>query len=423
MSEPPGDDTELWQDDRDSLPERSLSRDTSLEDLLERRTPLRVRLAQGLGLLLLGTVLVGLLLHAVLTAPGASVSIPSTPKPAPVALGPVLVLSNLSYGAVTLNGAPLPGSPPLVTRFRLGTNTLTLTSPPFRPRTCRIQWPTDQSPNGCDIQMNVGETYTVGGQSVSPPVIVVLSFTDADLPADLKAHALAAVTETLHAMLLRTTVPAGEYVATGGDAQGQILSQRSTSPLRADLLVTPNALGANGENFCDDLICVPMRDPATGQAIITRPTWLIDPEVSVEWQFTSNDGHVTYTTAYPSYLPKVLLLTYDPQAGWQVDQADTELIDGFALPNALEFAMCAAGANTLSTVAEPTAVEPPQYQINTVNEQGIEGCVFQLATANGTSAGNFIWRFGVLLAANSQAHARLPYLPLAPPGELSAVDA
>jgi hypothetical protein len=35
----------------------------------------------------------------------------------------------------------------------------------------------------------------------------------------------------------------------------------------------------------------------------------------------------------------------------------------------------------------------------------------------------FVWRFGVLLAAGSVAHALQPTLPLAPPAELAVVSA
>jgi hypothetical protein len=93
------------------------------------------------------------------------------------------VLSNVTTGTVTLNGVRLVGSPPLVTTFRRGMNTLTLTVSPVRPLTCHVQWPARQSDGVCDLPPTTGLPHSVGGRLVSPVPIVVFSFGSEDLTA------------------------------------------------------------------------------------------------------------------------------------------------------------------------------------------------------------------------------------------------
>jgi hypothetical protein len=50
----------------------------------------------------------------------------------------------------------------------------------------------------------------------------------------------------------------------------------------------------------------------------------------------------------------------------------------------------------------------------------VEGCELG-AAINGVDGGRYVWRFGVLLAADAQAHRILPALPLASPAEIAAV--
>ena len=135
---------------------------------------------------------------------------------------------------------------------------------------------------------------------MTPAVTVYLSFGSTDLPSSVETRALTAVTKALQAMPLRTTVPAGDYFATGVDGQGHILSLQATAPVQADLLVTVSAFDG-GESFCDDPGCVSLRDPATGR-VITRPSWVVDAEIRVEWDFTANNSHVAHSTVY-SYVP------------------------------------------------------------------------------------------------------------------------
>ena len=61
-------------------------------------------------------------------------------------------------------------------------------------------------------------------------------------------------------------------------------------------------------------------------------------------------------------------------------------------------------------------------QLRSQAATGPEGCEIVAAVVNPTNRpANFIWRFGVLLAADPAAHFVLPGLPLAPADEQRAV--
>jgi hypothetical protein len=298
---------------------------------------------------------------------------------------------------------------------------MTLTAPPFRPQTCQVVWPGAQVQGTCDLRRDVSAPYHVGGRSVTPVALVELWLSGDDLPAAVRERTLANISATLRAVPLRTTVPAGEYVATGLDADGQITSQRVATPLYADLVVTPDSLGSYGDQFCQDSGCVPLPAAATA-------SWAVFTGVSDQWQFTPLSGGQALRSALspPSWFLR-LVLTADSVNGWDVDQQRTEQLNGFGLPFALPATVCRAGADVLSTRVTPNPPpgppSPQQYSPSVVSDHGLAGCELRLTNASGASGGSFIWRFGVLLAADAQAQALMPDLPLAPPSALAAVGA
>src|SRR5207302_846820 len=79
-------------------------------------------------------------------------------------------------------------------------------------------------------------TPNINGPIVTPALIVSLSVLFEYLPDASQAGALAAATAALQSVTPQISVPAGEYYATGLDANGNIISQRATAPLQAELL-------------------------------------------------------------------------------------------------------------------------------------------------------------------------------------------
>jgi hypothetical protein len=373
------------------------------------------RLAARVAPFLALALIVGALLRisaSVSPAPPA----PPTATPAPVPLGPVILRSNVSYGRITLNGRQVSGSPPLVATFRTGANALTLSAPPFAPQSCRITWPGAQVQSGkCDTDRS-GLTYTVNGQPVKSVLVVTINLTQDALPADLQASALAAVTQGISAIRLPTTVPAGQYIAMGRDGTGRILIQRAAGPLRAEVLfqlstTDPSAPGGICSRYCGTWI-----DPEIAPMLVGQ-VWVIEVEIaSLQWHFTASSGETVASAVYAVPTLINLALTFDGRGGWQVSLDATQVVNGFSLSAGLAANICDTGSREL----EPLV--PQGDYVVQMRYNDVEGCAIQLQAPNGINQGSFVWRFGVLLAADAQAHHLAPMLPVAPPAEIAAVS-
>jgi hypothetical protein len=102
-----------------------------------------------------------------------------------------------------------------------------------------------------------------------------------------------------------------------------------------------------------------------------------------------------------------VILAYDPATGWQVSHPT-------AILGSVQSSVCQAGIMMLwSTLGSANAPVP-------LHDRGVEGCELG-AKVNGVDGGRYVWRFGVVLAADAQAHSILPALPLASPAEIAAV--
>jgi hypothetical protein len=363
-------------------------------------------------------LLVGVLLRASIQAFPA----PATVTPVPIPLGPVVLRSNVSYGRVTLNGRQLSGSWPLVSTFRTGMNVLTLSAAPFALQTCRVTWPAAQVRSGACETDRSGLTYTINGRVVKSVLVVTVEVTMDALPAGLQASAQAAVAQSISAVRLPTTVPAGQYIATGRDRTGRIAVQRAAAPLDAEVLfqldtTQPSAPGGICSQFCSGWI-----DPEEASQIAEQ-VWVIAVDVgSLQWRFTGSSGEAFTSAVYPATPQVPLALLYDGAGGWQVSQDATQAINGFSLSAGLAASICDTGAQELGPlVPQSNNLVPQSDNIVQVRYHDIEGCVLQAQAPDGSSQGSFVWRFGVLLAADAQAHRLAPSLPAAPPAEVAAV--
>src|SRR5690348_10298836 len=191
-----------------------------LDDAMRPRPPSRGRAwCTAAVVALVALVAVGIL-HGFASggAVGATVSVAPTATADDRGL---LVESNVNYGTLTLNGKRISGALPLIVKPRPGANTLTLSAPPFNPHTCRVQWP-DQavSISGCDRGSSTGATLQ--GQTLGEIQTIQLTLSGDDMPPDLQSAALGALTHALGGVHFKTTVPAGDYIATGHNDQGRI---------------------------------------------------------------------------------------------------------------------------------------------------------------------------------------------------------
>jgi len=408
-------------------PEDSAAPDTlrpvELDDLLRRRPSPRPRilasLATAAGLLLIALlVLRALPPQLARQAPGVP-SRPSQPMPATIALA-----STVAYGRVTLNGQELPDAPPLLIHPRQGDNVVMIEAPPFAPHVCAFHWdpaagaflPSANAPDNACTTTDADPGFVIRGVTVRWAIDVTFTPADlaqANLVPDALTQAKQAVSRELAALHLTTTVPAGDYIATGRDPTGAIATRRAASPLHATVtLAMPAPSDPPSPITCPLTLCsaiVQHAVPPGGERL-----WQVAVAPAYRWTFTDAAGHSLSSPTYRAGMLQITLAWTD--SAWEPATAGLSLPSPVnPTPGAL---LCDGGvyeiaARLSSAISPGTAAFGP----------GVEGCLILGPDPHADAPATFVWRFGVLLAASSAAHALLPALPLAPPAEIAAVTA
>ncbi|HEY7349427.1 MAG TPA: hypothetical protein VH599_14020 [Ktedonobacterales bacterium] len=376
-----------------------------LETLLNRPLSRRKRLVQ-IGLMLAALVVVVVTFW--------NVAAPNTPPGQPVRLQPtsppptLTIFSNVNYGALTINGQPISSSPLSIKMHSQPPYTVTLDAPPFRPLSCSFP-PPSPDPRYSFMACSASDGFTMNQQTVST---LEMLFTLADLPPDQQQQINTLIPRAVTAQ--RTiTAPARSLIATGLAPYGAITSRRLTGPLAATAFLVPVRQDSQRGNFCQGFICL-----APGgflpNASLNGQFWEVATPVALRWRFTGASGQVVSDVTFPVGSILTLDLSYDAATGWQVG-----LLSPAQLSQHLAQLACLTGVNVLGGEAQRLNNQA-YWNITTLHDQGIEGCELglQLDTAD---QGHFVWRFGVLLAADAKAHSLLPALPIASPTDLAAV--
>jgi hypothetical protein len=415
-----------------------------LDDVLARRTPPRRRALQTALVTAAFVLVAGVVVHGSLTtlptlpfaAHPVATSTPShrwtstfsqysgwtsTSSQGSVQIIPattlpmVTITSNVTFGVLTLNGHRLPDPPPEPVMLSSTANTIILDATPFQPVKCTLGGVTATTSLSslnvsapCGLSASSSESTSSSGSVLQVQIQILV--TGDDLPPDLRDSALATVRQAVRQTpMQRTTVPVGQHYATGLDANGMILSQRATQPLIAELSVAPYIPAAVGEGplfggvpflECPELQCGgPALDHATPGTV-----WFVGEDVTTVWRFTTASGDLAGTVTLPSSRLFIFALTFDPSGGWRLAEGGSLPDPQMWPPNTLD--QCSAAARLLGGLLSSGVRS---------FSSGVEGCQLQ------ANSGTFIWRFGVLLAADAQAHTMLPALPIASPAEISAV--
>lgn len=381
-----------------------------LDDLV-RPTPhsLRNRLLQVSGILALIALALGIIANQL-----ARAQPPAPPSETVAASHPVVLVSNVSFGVVTLNGTRLRDAPPVVLLLRQGRNQITLSAPPFAPRSCQLSWSGTELD---DIGDCPGEgrfrSVRIHGQFIEPALAVALTVSGDDLPPALDDSARQAIVAALaQARLGPVNMGPDEFLAMGGLFLVDVTTRPTGKPIRANVgFALPGQLPYTFiPTVCPSVFCA--GTPLRSQIASPDLHWAVALGAGYRWTYTDAYGTVVANSpSYPLGPPAAVqvMLIARPAGGWAVAGAITPegTVDAtFGSWNGL---LCAAGMEILQAMSEA-------YRgfVNVIQDRGIPGCELVLEAADSPATGRFIWRCGVLLAADQSAHASLPGVPVAP---------
>jgi hypothetical protein len=389
-----------------------------LDHILSRRSPRGKRVVQ-LTLLLAMTAAVIFTLWDVVPKEGTGSPTPLL-TPLPSALS---IESNVNFGTLTINGKQQPE--PLPSAIRLhgrGPYTITLSAPPFRSLTCPFPLPRPGTPWGGVIgyidgysPCLAGTGFTMQQQSVTN---LEMLFTMADLPSDQQQQINALIPEQVTAEQT-FTVPSGSWFVSGLTAHDLITSARTLEPLTATAYLVPSQQASQPGSSCTGYICADSGGFILGGSL-SGQYWEVTTPISLRLLLRKASGEVVSDVTFPFASMLTLYLTYTGSTGWQVG-----LVSPQQMVQDLTQVVCPTGSNVLASYAQQTS-DQLYWTVNTLHDRGLAGCELSLQVNSGENSGSqgeFVWRSGVLLAANEQGHLTLPQLPMATTADLSAVGA
>ena len=380
-----------------------------LETLLGQPPSWRKRFSQ-VGLLLAVLLVVLVTYWGISRPPAPSVPVvilqPTAPPPS------VSIVSNVNYGALTINGLPESSVPPVT--FRVGSQppySITLNAPPFQPLTCQFPPLKTIAPyvfNPC----NAGGVINVDQQAANT-LEMLLSL--ANLPPSQQQQIDTLISDSL-SFQQTVTAPVGSAIVTGLNPDGTLNTTLATGPLTASVFLAPSTQLPRREVYCFSFTCIGAVEPAPS-SVTPANSWQVLTPIVLRWRFTTASGKVVSDTTFSSS-PVVLTLifSYDAATGWRLTPF---LSSGSAQFGRVSDLLCFSGEQLL-TQAQTSAYSSDGWAVNVLHDQGAAGCELAL-TQHGVDQGHFVWRFGALLAADATARATLPTLPAASPAELAAV--
>jgi len=379
------------------------------------RPPAWRKRATQIGLALAALLAVAVIFRGVIPSANQAPDGQATSQSIP-ALPTVLIESNINFGTVSINGQRQRGKLPLLFEARNSAYRITIEAPPFSVMSCTIIFfdGAPENDGSCNFASGDLSSITTNGVTAIPDYSIELDFLADNLPQDQQDQINTLLAQSI-SQQQTTTVPAGSYIATSFNADSTITSQRVTTPVQATAsLVASDNFGPQEPASCTGLICQGGIDPEQ-YASLTGNVWVISVPVALRWRFTTTAGQVLSDVSFPIASLQVTLLAYSPDTGWSISAQSAAT--PFTIPDQLNNLDCQTGG---MVVQQQT--QEPSIGYNIVDGQGIEGCEIDLLDTTGGANGNFVWRFGVLLAADSTAHTLLPHLPIAPQTEINAVQ-
>lgn len=427
MTSPEGEGAE---DGLDASPAAHTAQMDDLDTLMRPRLTRRARLLRAGALIALIAVVAAGLAWRVSgeSLPFSAAIATAIPSPTVGVVPLLLITSNVNYGTLTINGRRVAGTV-AVFRPRRGQNTITLTAEPFAPTTCTFSWPGFSRSSGpCSYGDGSPQDVTVGGEHYSVSYNLDISMRGDQLSAEECARVKDAVSSALDATRPAIAVPTGQYIATGAYRDGLAVVQRTEQRLVARLAAALPA--AMGSTPCAEFGETGWSNPEPLQRLQGRH-WLtqVSPELRMRFSTPSPSGReVAHTHDYVSSL--TMDLVYTPTGGWSAaahaSPPQNDPWEIVPLGEQMAQSLCDAGGQDLQDALRH-AHQDRSFNSGSSSSppgmRGIHGCRMAVSNTNELSNASpaFLWRFGVLLAANTAAHKLLPGVPMAPKDELAAV--
>jgi len=370
------------------------------------------------------------------------------------------------WGHISIDGrviAHLPalGSTPLT--LSSGGHTITWNAPPFSPQQCIVYVPPQGSTGGSCSATNV-QTVKSGKDAGLQATVVSFIADSSMLPAARYTSLVHTMQAFLNSQQATDTVQPGEqYVDLNAPHFIATANQPLKATLHFQLDTNPNtnmpciaviiggqpcqAVGGNCYTFCTGATLF------NESGVPTDSTWDIYGVVRMSWDYMTLSGQVVARdqpyvsdSAKPEYLI-AFFATWDGSS-WHVADKQSQSQSGspFFVPtdsptcipmeavvegNAAEASYFGISANVLTSVTVNGRVESlfwPQYTSGKNAAAGCLGAASQTpdnpatpVTVNASSA-YCLYRFGVLLAANAQAHRYWPNMPVVDAYEQSIVQ-
>ena len=316
-------------------------------------------------------------------------------------------------------------------RLSRGQHKIVWQAPPFLPLTCIISVP-PLSSEPCNYESTSNDPNAPGERDI------VFSPTMADLPTTQQATLKQAIQASLTALQSTATVQPGEQYLS---PSGKTLVQTATVPLNATLNLhldtnpasqnpCQNGYGDectyNGQD-CHSFCTSPFYNgpPAKGVQLTWDITGLFNPT----WTYTSLSGQVLAqnqpdSSVFPANEDHGIgvRVTWDGTQWHARPDIPPESISQYDVPPA-----CTSISNQISattqygSTASGTNVDWG-FAVDTSEAQGCLAVVVpspgqQTPTVFKQPAALFLYRFGVLLAANPLAHSEFPNIPMADANE------
>lgn len=318
------------------------------------------------------------------------------------------------WGDMRIDGQSVPRSY-VLQRFRAiklapGTHALDYSAPPFAPLHCILTVPANPTGDTCPLTQNADDLFPVQNDSVR---MLDLRAGFTNLPREQLAALISIASAGLLAASPTVPVAPGEHYLT---ANGEVATN-THRPMQATLLYQlshDQVLLPGFEYLHCQTLCF-------YRSLINRAPdeWGVVAHVTLSWSYV-----VPHTVLYGPVEPDrdtvdagvPLHITW--QRGWRVTPLKAPATaNGGILRNTSTPICVPAQEMTWPVVAQLAGWDQSSF----TTADGAEGCLIhgRASTGKGPNPGGFgppnylLYRFGVLLAANDQAHRTFPTLPRA----------